>query len=157
MRNNVEWDRGWFYLRKDGDSLPPYTGKVLDHRPFDSGPWVSDPVRREKFMPYMRALKTLTEVGLTEAVVLAQCNHGRVVPLMERVLPIYEMAEGTDLDALVRSQLRAEPLAPSYAKRAVDTRKVVCDFNKLLWSPWMRPDDGAIVLVRDFCYIFYLV
>jgi hypothetical protein len=27
--NNVEWERGWFYLRNDGAGLPPYTGKVL--------------------------------------------------------------------------------------------------------------------------------
>jgi hypothetical protein len=73
---------------------------------------------------------------------------------MERALPIYEMAEGAEPDALARSRLVAEPLAPSYAatraKRAVDTRKVVCDPEKVMWSPQMRPDDGAIVLVRNF-------
>jgi hypothetical protein len=34
MSNNAKWDQGCFYLRNDGDSLLPYTGKVLDHRPF---------------------------------------------------------------------------------------------------------------------------
>jgi hypothetical protein len=55
---------------------------------------------------------------------------------MERALPIYEMAEGAEPDALARSRLVAEPLAPSYAatraKRAVDTRKVVCDPEKVM-------------------------
>jgi hypothetical protein len=68
---------------------------------------------------------------------------------MERALPIYKMAEGTDPDALARSWLLAEPLAP--AKRAVDTRKVVCNLDAVLWSPRMWPDDGASILVRDFC------
>jgi hypothetical protein len=27
--NNVDWDKGWFYLRNDGAGLPPYTEKVL--------------------------------------------------------------------------------------------------------------------------------
>jgi hypothetical protein len=32
--NNAEWDRGWFYLHNNGNSLPPYIGKVLDSHPF---------------------------------------------------------------------------------------------------------------------------
>jgi hypothetical protein len=27
--NNADWEKGWFYLRNDSASLPPYTGKVL--------------------------------------------------------------------------------------------------------------------------------
>jgi hypothetical protein len=113
--NNAEWDRGWFHLRNDGDSLPPYIGKVMDHRPFPWGSGVSDPARRVKLAPYLRVLKTLTDAGLTAAAVLAQCHQRRVVPLMERALPIYGMAEGANPDALVRSRLLAEPLAPIYA------------------------------------------
>jgi hypothetical protein len=30
--NNAEWERGWFYLRNNGPSLPPYTGKVLKEK-----------------------------------------------------------------------------------------------------------------------------
>jgi hypothetical protein len=33
--NNSEWDKAWFYLRNDGTSLPPYTGKVLDSRSYN--------------------------------------------------------------------------------------------------------------------------
>jgi hypothetical protein len=31
--NNVEWEKGWFYLHNDGASLSPYTGKVLREKP----------------------------------------------------------------------------------------------------------------------------
>jgi hypothetical protein len=81
MTNNAEWDRGWFYLHNDGNNLPPYTGKVIDHHPFHWGPGVSDPVLREKLGPYLKALKTLTDVGLTAVAVLTQCHQRRVVPL----------------------------------------------------------------------------
>jgi hypothetical protein len=27
--NNVDWEKGWFYLNNDGAGLPPYTRKVL--------------------------------------------------------------------------------------------------------------------------------
>jgi hypothetical protein len=74
---------------------------------------------------------------------------------MERALPIYEMGEGADPDALARSRLLAEPFASVYtaqrAKRAVDTKKMVCEPDEVLWSPQMRPDDGHIELVRNFC------
>jgi hypothetical protein len=31
--NNIEWERGWFYLRNDGAGLPSYTRKVLREKP----------------------------------------------------------------------------------------------------------------------------
>jgi hypothetical protein len=149
--NNQDWDKGWFYLRNDDVVLPPYTGKVLTSQPFNWGLWVSDEVMRTKLKPYLEAQKTLTQNRLTTVAVLAQC----VIPLMERALPINEMAEGTYSDALAGSQPVAEPLALLYkmqrAKRAVDTKKIVCDPDDVLWSPRMHPDDGYIEFVRTFC------
>jgi hypothetical protein len=40
--------------------------------------------------------------------------------------------------------------AAQRAKRAVDTKKMVCEPNEVLWSPRMHPDDGHIELVRIF-------
>jgi hypothetical protein len=163
--NNQDWDKGWFYLRNDDVVLPPYTGKVLTGQPFNWGLWVSDEVMRTKLKPYLEALKTLTHNRLTAVAVLAQSHRQWVIPLMERALQINKMAEGADSDALAGSQLVAEPLAPLYkmqrAKRAVDTQKMVCDPDDVLWSPrmrpddvlWsprMRPDDGYIDFVRNF-------
>jgi hypothetical protein len=153
--NNLEWDKAWFYLRNDGTGLPPYTGKVLDSRPYSWSFGVSDEVRREKLAPYMKALKALTDAGLTAAAVLAQCHRRRVIPLMERALRIYEMVEGTDPNALALSRLLVEPFASVYAaqraKRTVDRKKMVCEPDEVLWSPCMRPDDRHIELARYFC------
>jgi hypothetical protein len=153
--NNSEWDKAWFYLRNDGAGLPPYTGKVLDSRPYNWSFGVSDEVRRAKLAPYMKALKALRDAGLTAAAVLAQCHRHWVTPFMERAPRIYEMAEGADPDALARSRLLDEPFTSVYAaqrtKRAVDTKKTVCEPDEVLWSPRMRPDDRHIELVRNFC------
>jgi hypothetical protein len=46
MTNNQDWDKGWFYLRNDGALLPPYTGKVLNARPFNWGLRVSDEAKQ---------------------------------------------------------------------------------------------------------------
>jgi hypothetical protein len=135
--------------------LPTYTGKVLDSRPYNWALGVSDEVRRAKLAPYMKALKALRDAGLTAAVVLAQCHRRRVIPLMERALRIYEMAEVADPDVLERSRLLAEPFASVYVaqreKHSVHTKKMVCEPDEVSWSPQMRPDDGHIKLVRNFC------
>jgi hypothetical protein len=116
---------------------------------------VFDEVRRVKLAPYMKALKALRDAGLTAAAVLTQCHRQRVIPLMERALRIYEMAEGADTDTLACSRLLAEPFTSVYAaqraKCTVDTKKMVCEPDEVLWSPRMRPDDGHIELVRNFC------
>jgi hypothetical protein len=116
---------------------------------------MSDEVRRVKLVPYMKALKALRDAGLTVEAVLAQFHRRRVIPLMERALRIYEMAKGADPDALSRSLLLDELFTSVYAtqraKRVVDTKKMVCKPDVVLWSPWMRPNDGHIELVRNFC------
>jgi hypothetical protein len=116
---------------------------------------VSDEVRRAKLAPYMKALKALRDAGLTAAVVLAQCHRWRVIPLMERALRIYEMAEAADPDVLERSRLLAEPFASVYVaqreKHSVHTKKMVCEPDEVSWSHQMRPDDRHIKLVRNFC------
>jgi hypothetical protein len=69
---------------------------------------------------------------------------------MERALPTYEMAEGVDPNALECSRLVVEPFALGYvtqkARRAMDTKKVLCYPDEVLWSRRMRPDDGNILL-----------
>jgi hypothetical protein len=156
MTTNIsEWDKAWLYLRNEGVSLPPYIGKVLDSRPYNWAFGESDEARLAKLTAYMKALKALRDARLTAAAVLAQCHLRRVIPLMEKALHIYEMAEGADPDALARSRLLAEPFTSVYAsqraKCAVDTKKMVCEPDEVLWSPRMRPDDRHMELLRNFC------
>jgi hypothetical protein len=74
---------------------------------------------------------------------------------MEGALSIYDMAEGVDPDALAHSRLLAEPFVSVYAaqraKHAVDTKKMVCEPDEVLWSPRMHSEEGHIELVRNFC------
>jgi hypothetical protein len=127
----------------------------LDSRLYNWAFGVSDEVRRAKLAPYMKALKALRDAGLTATAVLTQCHWRRVITFMERALRIYEMDEGADPNVLARSRLLAEPFATVYAaqraKRVVDTKKMVCELDEVFWSPRMRPNDGHIELVRNFC------
>jgi hypothetical protein len=47
--------------------------------------------------------------------VITQIHWRRVISLMERALPIYEMEEGAEPDVLARSRLVAEPFPLAYA------------------------------------------
>jgi hypothetical protein len=61
--NNVEWEKGWFYLCNDGPDVPPYTGKVLREKP---DAWVYDvspPARQKRLEPLTDALRQLADFG----------------------------------------------------------------------------------------------
>jgi hypothetical protein len=89
-----------------------YNGKVLTDCPVSWAFRVSDSVWRKKVDRYLEALWTLTLAGLNAAAVSTQFHQRRVIPLMERTLPIFEMLEGADPKALERSWLVAEPFPP---------------------------------------------
>jgi hypothetical protein len=55
--NNTEWEKGWFYLRNDGASLPPYTGKVLKKKPDAWVHGVSPPFRQRRLESLTNALR----------------------------------------------------------------------------------------------------
>ena len=89
--NNSEWDRGWFYLRNDDGRLPAYTGKVLLEKPdaWSYGVW--PPERQARLEVYTDTLQRLAGKGLTAAIVIANFHRRRVLPLMERKLPLFQM------------------------------------------------------------------
>jgi hypothetical protein len=128
--------------------LLPYTGKVLTDCPVSWAFGVSDFVWRKKVDHYLDALWTLTLAGLNAAAVGTQFHQRRVIPLMERTLPIFEMLEGADPKVLEHSWLVAEPFPPAYAaqraRRAVDTKKVMCNPDEVLWSPRCAPRTGTL-------------
>jgi hypothetical protein len=88
------------------------------------------------------ALKKLVDRGLTPGCVLANLHHQRVVPLMERLLRIFEMTEVADPVALVRSRLLRDPFprafAATRARRAIDLRSGRCG-DDVLWVFEMLP------------------
>ena len=148
--NNADWEKGWFYLRNDGDRLPAYTGKVLTERPEGWRYGVSSPEQRERLAPLATAVRSLAELGLTVAAVITNFHQQWVVPLMERALPIFKMTGSADPAALSWSRMLEDPLpvafAATRARRAVEMRKMNCGDNDL-WSFKMRPEEGYFPVV----------
>jgi uncharacterized membrane protein len=78
--NNAEWERGWFYLRNDGASLPPYFDKVLMEKADSWHHGVSSSSHQTRLDSLLAALKALADDGLTAGCVLANHHHRRIVP-----------------------------------------------------------------------------
>jgi hypothetical protein len=66
---------------------------------------VSPSSRQDRLGSTLRTLKSLADVGLGAASVLANLHHRRIVPLMERRLCFFEMDETADPVALAHSRL----------------------------------------------------
>jgi hypothetical protein len=62
--NNVDWERGWFYLRNAEPGLPHYTGKVLWERAASWYHGVSPPSHQAQLDSLVAALKKLADRGL---------------------------------------------------------------------------------------------
>ena len=97
-------------------------------------------------------LKVLTDVlahlarkGLTAAAVLANFHRQRVIPLVERAMPIFQLTPGSQVEGSRTSfRLLSRTTAARRAKYAV------ADFPKdpeVLWRIKMRPEAGYISLV----------
>jgi hypothetical protein len=140
--NNSEWERGWFYLRNDGASLPSYSGKVLKDKADSWHHGVSLPSHQTRLDSLLAALKDLADDGLTAGCVLANLYHRRVVPLMERPLRIFEMHEDADPAALAQSRLLPglfpREYAATRARRAIDLKTGRND-DATLWAFTMLP------------------
>jgi hypothetical protein len=103
--NNMDWEKGWFYLRNDGASLPPYTGKLLMAKTDAWHHGVSPPARQQRLESLLTALRHLADDGLGAASIIANFHHQRIVPLMERELCIFKMSDAANPVSLVRSWL----------------------------------------------------
>jgi len=143
--NNSGWSRGWFYLRNHKGALPEFTNKVLRERPpkWDWG--VSPPAQQARLEVLTDALARLARKGLTAAAVIANFHRQRVIPLVERALPIYELTPGSKVEgSRTSSKLLSHTNAARRAKYAV------AEFpqdSADLWRIKMRPEPGYISLV----------
>jgi hypothetical protein len=154
--NNAGWELGWFYLRNDEPGLPPYTGLVLREKPDSWHHGVSPPQHWDRLDSLLAALRNLENRGLTAGAVLAFLHHRRIVPLMERLLRIFEMTETADPTALAGSRMLQSPLLREYAATrawsAIDPKSVRND--RSLWDLEMLPTgklvSGVLGSVFDF-------
>jgi hypothetical protein len=137
--NNSEWERGWFYLHNDGAGLPSYSGKVLKDKADSWHHGVSPPSHQTQLDSLLDALKDLADGGLTAGCRLTNLHHRRIVPLMERLLRIFEMHEDANPVVLAQSQLLLGLFRREYAAtracRAIDLRTGRNDDATLLCSP----------------------
>jgi hypothetical protein len=145
--NNVEWERGWFYLRNNEPGLLPWTGKVVKEKADSWWHGLSPSSRQVWPASALKVLKALADGGLTAASVLANLHHQRIVPLMERRLLIFEMHEEADPVALAQSRMLPDLLLQEYAatraRHAVNLRAMRVD-GTALWAFTMLPE-GPLV------------
>ena len=135
--NNNEWDRGWFYLRNDEGRLPAYSDKVLLEKQDAWGYGVSPPERQARLKVYTDALQRLAGKGLTAAIVIANFHRRRVLPLMERKLPLFQMmGEASYEGTRVVEEFLPDGLSAQRAGHLAD-----------YWRVSMRPEAGYIQVV----------
>ena len=143
--NNAGWSRGWFYLRNYSGALPAFTNRVLRERPpkWDWG--VSPQAQQAKLEVLTDALAHLARKGLTAAAVIANFHRQRVITLVERALPIFQLTPG--------SQAEGSRTSFKLLSRTTTTRRAkyaVAEFPhdpEDLWRIKMGPEMGYISLV----------
>jgi len=96
-----------------------------------------------------KALQRLVRKELTAAAVIANFHRQRVIPLMERALPIFDLT----LEAQYQGSRTSDVLLPHNVatRRAKSAVAEFPDNPDDLWKIKMRPEEGFISLV---CLVF---
>jgi hypothetical protein len=140
--SNKGWQRRWFYLQNDDGRLPSFSQRVVTAAA-DNWRYGTPRDRQKNLQPLLKALEELRKGGLTAAGVVAAIHRRRVLQLMERRLPLWEMTPGVDLEGLWMS---SDPLPiDDLHRRVADTlgKPDAGALSQLL----MRPDHGCVSLV----------
>jgi hypothetical protein len=140
--SNKGWQRWWFYLRNDDGRLPSFSQRVVTAAA-ENWRYGTPRERQKNLQPLLKALEELRERGLTAAGVVAAIHRRRVLPLMERRLPLWEMTPGVDLEGL---QMSLDPLPVDDLHRRVADTVGKLDAGAFS-QPLMRPDRGCVSLV----------
>ena len=98
------------------------------------------PERQARLRVFIDALQYLAKKELTAAAVIANFHRQRVIPLVERALPIFQLTPGSRVEgSRTSSKLLPHTTAARRAKYAV------ADFPQNpedLWRIKMRPEPG---------------
>jgi hypothetical protein len=140
--SNKGWQRRWFYLRNDGELLPPFSQRVVT---VAADAWChGTPHERQKNLkPLLKALEVLRKGGLTAAGVIAAIHRRRVLPLAERRLPLWEITPEADLEG---SRMSSDPLPFDVLHGQVAVALGKPDLSAFS-QPLMRPNQGCVTLV----------
>jgi hypothetical protein len=106
---------------------------------------VSPQAQQAKLEVLTDALAHLTKKGLMVAAVIANFHRQRVIPLMEKALPIFKLTPGAKASG---SRMAVELLSRTTAARRA--KYAVAEFPhdpEDLWRIKMRPEAGYISLV----------
>jgi hypothetical protein len=140
--SNKGWQRRWFYLRNDGELLPPFSQRVVTTAA-DAWRHRTPHERQKNLEPLLKALEALRKGGLTAAGVIAAIHRRRVLPLAERRLPLWEMTPEADLEG---SRMSSDPLPLDVLHGRVSVALGKPDPSAFS-QPFMRPDQGCVTLV----------
>jgi hypothetical protein len=140
--SNKGWQRRWFYLRNDGELLPPFSQRVVTVAA-DAWRHGTPHERQKNLEPLLKALEALRKGGLTAAGVIAAIHRRRVLPLAERRLPLWEMTPEADLEG---SRMSSDPLPFDVLHGRVAVALGKPDTSAFS-QPLMRPDQGCVTLV----------
>jgi hypothetical protein len=140
--SNKGWQRRWFYLRNDGEMLPPFSQRVVTVAA-DAWRYGTPHDRQKNLEPLLKALEALQKGGLTAAGVIAAIHRWRVLPLAERRLPLWEMTPEADLEG---SRMSSDPLPNDVLHGRVAVALGKPDASAFS-QPLMRPDHGCVTLV----------
>jgi hypothetical protein len=140
--SNKGWQRRWFYLRNDGEMLPPFSQRVVIVAA-DAWRYGTPHERQKNLEPLLKALEALRKGGLTAAGVIAAIHRRRVLPLAERRLPLWEMTPEADLEG---SRMSSDPLPIDVLHGRVAVALGKPDASAFS-QPLMCPDHGCVTLV----------
>jgi hypothetical protein len=140
--SNKGWQRRWFYLRNDGELLPPFSQRVVTAAT-DAWRHGTPHERKKNLEPLLQALEALREGGLTAAGVIAAIHRRRVLPLAERRLSLWEMT----LEADWEGSRMSPDLLPFDALRWQVSAALGKPDSHAFSQPLMRPDQGCVTLV----------
>jgi hypothetical protein len=140
--SNKGWQRRWFYLRNDGEMLPPFSQRVVTVTA-DAWRYGTPHDRQTNLEPLLKALEALRKGGLTATGVIAATHRRRVLPLAERRLLLWEMMPEADLEG---SRMSSNPLPIDVLHGQVAVALGKPDASAFS-QPLMRPDHGCVTLV----------
>jgi hypothetical protein len=140
--SNKGWQRRWFYLRTDGEMLPPFSQRVVTAAA-DAWRYGTPHDRQKNLEPLLKALEALWKGGLTAVGVIAASHRRRVLPLAERRLPLWEMTPEADLEG---SRMSSDPLPIDVLHGRVAVALGKPDASAFS-QPLMRLDQGCVTLV----------
>jgi hypothetical protein len=140
--SNKGWQRQWFYLRNDGEMLLPFSQRVVTAAT-DVWRYGTPHGRQKNLEPLLKALEVLRKGRLTAAGVIVAIHRRRVLPLVERRLPLWEMTSEADLEG---SRMSSDPLPIDVLHGRVAVALGKPDTSAFS-QPLMRPDHGCVTLV----------